>query len=306
MRRRGGKTVKKLNKWIAVLLLLTCHVMLSLTCKAAPKPEDIDLMRLGTAEIQLKDLSGNIVKNREVNLTKVADVKVEGEEVVYKPAGEFADSGLDLSSIESTGTITAVFRYSIDHAIAPTKAVTGSDGKAIYHGLETGLYLIYVSAVTDGVTFSPFLMALPQSDDARWNYYVIATPKALAISKEVSKELTVKKLWNDNGHNRPSSVVIELLKNGSPAGEITLSDGNHWSYKWEGLSVADAWTVREKEVPKGYVVSYSEEGGCVYVSNTGTLIQTGQLKWPIFVLAGLGIVFVCVGVYLRRMELKKE
>ena len=35
--------------------------------------------------------------------------------------------------------------------------------------------------------------------------------------------------------------------------------------------------------------------GVVTVTNTATLIQTGQLNWPIAVLGGLGLVLISLG-----------
>ena len=101
------------------------------------------------------------------------------------------------------------------------------------------------------------------------------------------KELTVKKVWDDDGN-----VII-----GSDEGTYTwprlLFDGDN------------TWEINESPKPYRYRVSYTSnftndyETYYVTVTNTyrpGSLIQTGQLNWPIFVLGGIGIALVVIGV----------
>ena len=55
------------------------------------------------------------------------------------------------------------------------------------------------------------------------------------------------------------------------------------------------WQVIETNSPKGYVPSYHVSEGVVTITNTRSLIQTGQLNWPIWVLGGAGLVLVALG-----------
>ena len=54
----------------------------------------------------------------------------------------------------------------------------------------------------------------------------------------------------------------------------------------------------ETDIPKGYVPSYKVKDDVVTITNTKTLIQTGQLNWPIWVLGGAGILLVVLGVVI--------
>ena len=57
----------------------------------------------------------------------------------------------------------------------------------------------------------------------------------------------------------------------------------------------------------GYKVSYLVNGDYVTVRNTESLIQTGQLNWPVPVLAGAGLVLVLAGAFaLRRKRASHE
>ena len=57
-------------------------------------------------------------------------------------------------------------------------------------------------------------------------------------------------------------------------------------------------------MPAGYTPVYSATGDVVTITNTARLIQTGQLNWPVPVLAGLGTLFLAAGVIL--LTKKKE
>jgi LPXTG-motif cell wall-anchored protein len=65
------------------------------------------------------------------------------------------------------------------------------------------------------------------------------------------------------------------------------------------------WGILEV-VPKGYVPSYSVNGREITVTNTATLIQTGQMNWPVPVLGGLGALLIAVGVYIILRKRKNN
>ncbi len=118
-------------------------------------------------------------------------------------------------------------------------------------------------------------------------------------------ELTVKKVWADENNkngNRPGSVTVTLYKGQEAVEKVTLSDTNNWTYTWENLDGSYVWSVLETGIPKGYTPSYRMEGTVVTITNTATLIQTGQLNWPIPVLGSLGLVLLAVGLLSLRKK----
>ena len=117
--------------------------------------------------------------------------------------------------------------------------------------------------------------------------------------------LAVDKLWV-GGKNHPTSVTIELRDGETLVDTVTLGDWNNWHYSWHDLdaSVKRDWNVVEVNVPDGYTVSYSFNGTTFTVRNTEKLIQTGQLNWPVPVMAVLGLALLCVGIAMLRK--KKE
>lgn len=114
-------------------------------------------------------------------------------------------------------------------------------------------------------------------------------------------EMTVQKVWSDDNDRRgirPHSVTVTLYNGDQAVEKVTLGAGNNWSYTWTNLDGNVDWSVLETGIPKGYTPSYRVSNGMVTITNTATLIQTGQKNWPILLLGGLGALFLIGGVIL--------
>ena len=119
-------------------------------------------------------------------------------------------------------------------------------------------------------------------------------------------DITVHKVWsNDNGKARPSSVTVTLYNGDIAYDRVRLSAHNNWTYTWKDPNAYGNWQVTETNIPKGYVPSYSVSGNIVTVTNSRSLIQTGQLNWPIWVLVGAGLALVALGGAML-VEKKKQ
>lgn len=90
------------------------------------------------------------------------------------------------------------------------------------------------------------------------------------VNKYSTKTTSVKvtKVWaddNDEEKKRPESVTVTLLANGKEYDTIVLSEENEWKHEFTDLLVYSLgekieYTVREENVPEGYVASYEEDG----------------------------------------------
>lgn len=117
-------------------------------------------------------------------------------------------------------------------------------------------------------------------------------------------DVVARKVWSsDDMKDRPDSVTVTLYNGDVPYETVRLGAWNNWTYTWKDLSAYGNWQVIESNIPKGYVPSYSVSGNVVTITNTRSLIQTGQLNWPIWVLGGAGLVLVSLG---RAMLVKKK
>ena len=99
------------------------------------------------------------------------------------------------------------------------------------------------------------------------------------IVVEARTQITVTKQWNDNNNQdgkRPTSVEVELYKNGTATGETKTLSGNAWTVTFENLPVYEngqkiTYTVKEVSEPEGYTASGdgTEENGYT-ITNTHT------------------------------------
>ena len=120
-------------------------------------------------------------------------------------------------------------------------------------------------------------------------------------------DITVCKVWSgDDGKDRPDSVTVTLYNGDEAYDTVRLGAWNNWSYSWKDLNAYGNWQVVETNIPKGYVPSYRVSNGVVTVTNTRSLIQTGQLNWPIRVLGGAGLVLVSLGVAILVKKKKQN
>lgn len=136
------------------------------------------------------------------------------------------------------------------------------------------------------------------------NTFVPEEPSDETVSR------TVQKVWDDHGYEnrRPDSIHVTLLQNGADYDTQTLNAANNWQYTWNKLPKCDQnneeikWTIREDNV-SGYRVSVTLNGTIFVLTNTYRepgIPQTGQLWWPVPLLAAIGLVFLIVGVLLRK------
>lgn len=119
------------------------------------------------------------------------------------------------------------------------------------------------------------------------------------------EDLTVKKVWSDENNKRgirPDSVTVTLYDGDKAVDIVTLDAWNNWTYTWRDLD--GDWSVLETGIPKGYTPSYRTNGDVVTITNTATLIQTGQLNWPIPVLGSLGVIMIFFGIVIMLKKKK--
>lgn len=271
------RLIHKAGAWLACLLLLTA--LLPATASAR-----------GSVDVSRTDCTLSIAypcAGISFRLYRVADISALG---TFTLSNGFEKYDVSLADLDSAGwkdlseTLDGYIKR--DQLTPVDTQTTDSSGKLTFTAKTPGLYLVtWDQHTTDGYTYKPqpFLVSLPGLDqNDGWVYTVNAVPK---FDKEKVPDnpdgpddpdtvtRRVLKVWKDNGNaagRRPTSVTVQLLKNGAVYEEVTLNSDNNWKYEWTGLSAGDAWQVVEKDVPDGYTVSVGREGITFTVTNTLT------------------------------------
>ena len=234
-------------------------------------------------------------------------------------------------------------RFVRDRILCTASGKTNENGALTFDDLNPGLYLVMGDTYRKGDTtyyLKSSLVSIPNlRPDDTWDYDPVITPKH---SSEKDPEpptspktsISVQKIWQDAGYEeeRPESIIVQLLKDGTMVDTVTLSAENNWRWTWSKLASGHQYHVVETSVAEGYSDRYSREGNTVVIVNTylppqlpeepdnpqppkdpeepdiedipdedvpldkPTLPETGQLWWPVLLLTAAGLALILVGV----------
>lgn len=195
--------------------------------------------------------------------------------------------------------------------------VTDKEGNIIC-AVEQGLYLLVGEGKkygNDYYTPPANLAAVPNRDvNGKWQNQIILDYSKKVDVKSVVEKYTVQKIWAKDEKvkkDRPEKIVVDLYmdKEKKPYDTVTLNVDNNWKHTWKKLPAGHKWTVSERNVPKHYKVSVAAEGTIISITNEykgpkvpppPRIPQTGQLWFPVPLLAILGTVFFAIGWARRR------
>lgn len=293
--------LRKRMKMFLTTILLLCLSMNVFTVHAS----DLDLEQKGsvTVVMQKPDMGG------EFAIYRVAEVQKDDADLSYKLTEQFAESRVDLTVVNNPALAGALEVFAVEEEMTPDATAVPENGKVYFGDLAHGLYLVVQTVASEGYyPANTFLVSVPVKSEngEKWIYDVDATPKTEMKPDESYKpvDVTVKKVWEDNGKKRPSSVTAGLYEGDTLKEKVVLNSQNQWSHTWTKLDGNKQWKVKEINVPKGYVVSYQKSGMTFTMKNTSSLIQTGQWNWPVPVLAFTGLVLILVGFVLLHSKRK--
>lgn len=94
--------------------------------------------------------------------------------------------------------------------------------------------------------------------------------------KTLEKEISVEKRWLDENNKdnlRPKNIKVQLYANDKKIGnEVVLKAENFWRHTFKGLKVKEKgvdinYTIKEIDVPKGYMLKVSGEKGVIVLTN---------------------------------------
>jgi hypothetical protein len=280
------------------MITLCVIALLILTCSFTTLAEEFDLSKTGSISVTLIEQKQNEpIVGAELSVYYVATVVMDADgNLIYDYTKDFKPFD---TVIDDTSLATKLDAFVSQHSIPSIKMTTNAQGTALCDELPLGLYFIKQTGAVEGFSpCTPFLVTVPNKKNGEYVYEVNASPKT-----EVSKltSITIKKVWNtDESTEATEHVTVQLLKDGTVVKTATLSKDNNWQITYNDMPESDAYSIKEIDVPKGFTATYSQMGYVFTVTNTSTLIQTGQLMWPIPVLAVGGMLLIAVGITLLQ------
>ena len=284
------------------IFTLCVMVLLILSSSFSVFAQDFDPKRTGSLSVTLTEqYEKEPIVGAELSVYYVATVCMNTNgNSSYIYTDTFENAGIDMDDPSLAIKLDA---YVLEHNVSSVKVTTDQNGTATCEDLTLGLYFIKQTGAVEGFApCTPFMVTIPGKNTEGYVYDVNASPKT-----EVARltAITIKKVWNtDESTEAADSVTVQLLKNGRVVKTAILNAQNNWQITYSDMPESDAYSIKEVDVPKGFVATYQQKGYVFTVTNTSTLIQTGQLVWPIPVLAVSGLLFIAVGITLLRKKRK--
>ena len=284
------------------IIIFCLTILLISTCSYTVFAEEYNPNLTGSISVTLTDKKqSEAIVGAELSLYYVATVIMdENGNLIYDYTNDFKQ--LDCA-IDDAELATKLDLFVSQHSIPSVKTTTNINGTAMCTELPLGLYFIKQTGAVEGFApCTPFLVTVPNEKDGKYLYEVNASPKT-----EVTRitSITIKKVWNtDKSTEAADSVTVQLLRNGNVVKTAILNMQNNWQVTYSDMPESDAYSVKEVDVPKGFTATYKQQDYVFTVTNTSTLIQTGQLIWPIPVLAISGMLLIAVGIILLQKKRK--
>ena len=277
-------------------IVLAVWVLLMLSMPAAAQSFDVD--RPGSVSVTLMDqVEKTPISGAELSLYYVASVEqTANHDLIYTFTKAFETCGCALADPKLSVKLAAFVQ---EHAIPAERLVTDAHGSVSFVNLPLGLYFVMQTNTVAGYApCTSFLVTVPNYDTSGYVYDVNASPKTDIVRLT---DITIKKIWNtDASASETESVTIQLLRDGVVVETAILNEQNHWQVTYTNMPESDAYSIVEVHVPKGFTATYSQNGYTFTVTNSTTLIQTGQLIWPIPVLALAGLCLITAGTIVLR------
>ena len=284
------------------ILALFAMALLIITCVNTVAAEEFDPGKTGAISVTLTEqYDKEPIVGAELSVYYVAAVHINTNgNLNYIYTDAFENSGIDMADPSLAAKLDA---YVLEHNVSAVKITTDENGTATCKELALGLYFIRQTGAVEGFApCTPFMVTVPGRNADGYVYEVNASPKT-----EVARltSITIKKVWNTDASTEAADrVTVQLLQNGNVVQTAILNAQNNWQVTYTGMPESDAYSIEEVDVPKGFTATYQQKGYIFTVTNTSTLIQTGQLIWPIPVLAVSGMLLIAVGITLLQKKRK--
>ena len=286
------------RKWISVILAAWILLMMPMAAFA----QTVDFDRTGSVSVTLIDRDGKTpITGAELSLYYVATVGINNSyHLSYTFTDAFRDCGAELEDPDLASALDAFVQ---EHAVPVKTQATDAQGSAVFTDLPLGLYFMkQTNTVAGYAPCTSFLVTVPNQNGEDYAYDVNASPKT-----DVARltDITIRKVWNTDASTKATdNITVQLLRNDVVAATAILNDENAWQVTYLDLPESDAYSIQEVNVPKGFTATYQQNGYVFTVTNTATLAQTGQLLWPIPVLAISGMLLIAVGIALLQKKRK--
>lgn len=276
------KSIRK--RLAAVLAALTLLVWCAAPAFAL---EVVDLSRTGSIKVSLYDSeTSEAVGGGTLTLYRVAKVQKDNANLSFVYTNGFEDCGVELGDL-SEGELAGRLAEKIAATAESTTVEISDLGTAEFGDLEVGLYLVVQTTAAETYNvINPFLVSVPIQENGSYVYDVDALPKVGTAAKKTPEP--------PDTPDTPDTPDKPDEENPNTPAAPGPDNPDGWVLGAHGEKIYLNPEAPSPDNPNGYVMG------------AHGLPQTGQLNWPIPVLAVTGVVLVAAGIKLKKGTRKDE
>ena len=297
---------------LAAVLLAMCLVV----CCALPAfatSANIVLGRLGSLHVRLYDTHNDVpLRGGELTLYQVASVKRTNGNLYFDYTGDFTGCGVVLGDLSDSTLADQLAKYLPTVPAVAAQQNVDEEGYADFTKLPQGLYLVMQTEASHGYeAIKPFLVSIPLPDGDSWIYDVDATPKVGATIPDTPDTPDTPDV-PDTPPDTPDTPDTPDLPEQPDTPDTPVSpDSPDTPEQPDNPDTPVSPDSPDNPVSPGNPdnpVSPGNPDNPVSPSNPDkpVLPQTGQLNWPVPVLACSGVLLFAVGWVLNRQGKKKN
>ncbi len=259
---------------------------------------ELDLTQTGSIEVTMKQ-EEVVVPGGTLTLYRVGEIQQKNGDYSFGLVDDFADSGASLEDITSPELAEGLAGYA--QVEKGNTLQIDENGNVMFDDLELGLYLVVQYDAAEGYeNVSPFLVSVPVHINGSYIYQVDATPKVGLIKGGPPTPPDVTPTPEPDVTPTPGPDVTP-----TPEPDVTPTPGPDDTPTPEP-DVTPTPTPVPTPTPPPTVVPTPTPVVTPTPTPAPTLPQTGQLNWPIPLLAVTGLAVFVVGWILRFGEKKEK
>lgn len=244
----------------------------------------------GSIHVNLYDSTNNkALSGGELTVYRVAEVQRKNGNLSFEYCGDFDGCAIELGDLTDSTLAGQLQEYLSDNAEGTVREVD-ANGNVNFDDLELGLYLVVQTKASKGYKpVNSFLVSLPMAEDGKWNYAVDASPKVGAYTPTKPDTPPTPPTPPTPDHpdtptppDNPDNPVFpgNPVSPGNPDNPVAPGHPGHPAAPGNP----------DNPVAPGHPDNPVMSG----------LPQTGQLNWPVPVLAVSGVVLFAFGWALDR------
>lgn len=267
MRDKMKKEKVRIKKLLAIVTMLVALVAVSAPLTVRAERELPDLDKKGSISISFQ-YEGKALSGGTVSLYTVALAEENDGDYTFVYTNGFENCGIDLGNLKDS-SLAGELEGKISKSTKSTSKEVES-GKVEFADLKPGVYLIkQTEESSEYKTISSFLVSIPQTqeEDGKYSYDVDATPKMEVEAKPTTTPSVTPSTTPSVTPSTTPSITPTTTPSVTPSKPVTT----------------------------------------ITPTTTPTVIpKTGQLDWPIPILAMTGLALILIGCYLKGDKSEKD